>query len=338
MQDASTEPALKKGRASIPVLKLNSGHDMPMVGLGTWKSKTGEVRRAVESAIESGYTHIDCAAVYGNEAEVGEAFAAAIGNTIQREDLFVVSKLWNNAHKKENVRAGCEKTLSDLGLKYLDLYLMHWPHAFAPGGALIPKREDGTVMYDEDTDPGETWAAMEDLVDAGLVRSIGISNFNARQVKALAATWRIKPAMNQVERHPYFDQNQLKSVCDAEGIPMTAYCPLGSADNPSRKADDPVLLEDKVLAEVGARHGKTGAQVALRWQIDSGVVVIPKSVSPARIKQNLDILDFKLTEADMAAIKAINRDWRCNVPTAIVDGKAVPRDAAHKHYPFNDPF
>lgn len=311
---------------------------MPMVGLGTWKSKPGEVKAAVEAAIDAGYRHIDCAAIYGNEVEVGAALQEKIKGGIKREDLFIVSKLWNNAHKKELVQAACEKTLKDLGLTYLDLYLIHWPHAFQSGGALIPKREDGTVMYDEETEPTETWSAMEELVKAGLVRSIGISNFNAAQVKAITAMCKTKPAMNQVERHPYFDQTKLKEVCDKEGIPLTAYCPLGSADNPARRPDWPVLLEDKVLAEIGAKYNKTAAQVAIRWQVDSGVVVVPKSVNPSRIAANLDVFDFSLSTEDMAAIAAINRNWRCNEPAVMIDGEMKVRDAGHKHYPFNDPF
>eukprot|EP00440_Ansanella_granifera_P074748 gb/GFBE01081118.1/.p1 GENE.gb/GFBE01081118.1/~~gb/GFBE01081118.1/.p1 ORF type:complete len:336 (+),score=116.77 gb/GFBE01081118.1/:1-1008(+) len=332
------EPAAKMAKTEQPMLTLSSGHKMPMIGLGTWKSKPGEVKAAVEAAIDAGYRHIDCAAIYGNEVEVGEAFKAKFGSTVPREEVFVTSKLWNTAHKKENVKAACEKTLKDLGLTYLDLYLVHWPHAFQAGDVMLPKKEDGSIAYDEETEPSETWAAMEELVAAGLVKSIGISNFNARQVKDIMGMCKIKPAMNQVERHPYFDQNRLMKVCSEFGIPLTAYCPLGSGDNPSRKPDDPVLLEDKVLAEIGAQYGKSAAQVAIRWQVDSGVVVVPKSVNPARIAQNLDVLDFKLSKEDMDAIAAINRDWRCNVPSIVVDGVMKARDAGHKHYPFNDPF
>lgn len=323
---------------AMPRVTLSSGHSMPIVGLGTWKSKPGEVRAAVEAAIDCGYRHIDCAAIYGNEKEVGEALTTKLGGGLERGDIFIVSKLWNNAHRKDDVRPACEKTLADLGLDYLDLYLIHWPHAFAPGGAMIPRNEDGTVMYDEETEFTETWEAMEALVDAGLVRSIGISNFNAAQVRAVTAMCRIRPAMNQVECHPYFSQARLKEVCAGEGIPLTAYCPLGSADNPSRKPDDPWLLEDKVLADVGAKHGKSAAQVAIRWQMQRGVVVIPKSVNPARIAANLDVCDFELTDEDMAAVDGLDRDWRCNVPSVQVDGEFKPRDAAHRHYPFNDPF
>jgi len=332
------EPLTKKAKREVAELKLNSGYSMPMVGLGTWKSKPGEVKAAVESAIDAGYRHIDCARIYGNEPEVGAALQEKMKGGVMRENLFIVSKLWNNAHRKEHVRPACEKTLKDLGLKYLDLYLIHWPHGFQPGDALIPKREDGSVIFDEDVDPTETWAAMEELVDAGLVRSIGISNFNARQVRSILAMCRIKPAMNQVERHPYFDQARLKQLSDEEGIPLSAYCPLGSGDNPSRLPDDPKLLEDKVLAEIAAKYNKTPAQVAIRWQIDTGVVVLPKSVNPSRIASNIDVFDFKLSAEDMVAIGALNREWRCNVPSIMVGGKRVSRDAAHKHFPFNDEF
>lgn len=323
----------------VPALRLSSGYDMPMIGLGTWKSKPGEVKAAVEAAIDAGYRHIDCAAIYGNETEVGAALKTKIDSgLVKREDLFIVSKLWNNAHKTENVKPACEKTLADLGLTYLDLYLIHWPHAFQPGGAMIPKNEDGTVQYDEETPFTDTWAAMETLVKAGLVRSIGISNFNSKQVKAVCGMCEIKPAMNQVERHPYFDQALLMKACADEGIPLTAYCPLCSADNPFRKPGDPKLLEEKVLAEIGAKYNKTAAQVALRWEVDTGVVVIPKSVTPARIAQNLDICDFKLSQEDLEKIATINRNWRCNEPVIQIGEDFVPRDAKHKDYPFNEPF
>lgn len=233
------------------------------------------------------------------------------------------------------MKPACEKTLNDLGLKCLDLYLMHWPHAFQGGGPLIPKDDAGNVLYDLETHFTETYAAMEELVDAGLVKSIGISNFNASQVKEICAMCRIRPVLNQVERHPYFDQNQLLEACAAEGIKLTAYCPLGSADNPGRKPTDPVLLEDKTLASIGEKYGKSAAQVAIRWQIQCDVSVVPKSVNPARIAQNLDVLDFELSKEDMEAIKGINRNWRCNEPAMVKDGKTVPRDAAHPLYPFN---
>lgn len=335
---ASGEVASKRQKTGAPTLKLSSGFEMPMIGLGTWKSKPGEVKAAVEAAIDAGYRHIDCAAIYGNEAEVGEGLKAKFDAGVKREDVFVVSKLWNNAHKKDDVRPACEKTLKDLGLTYLDLYLIHWPHGFQSGGPLMPKREDGSVIYDEDADYVETWVAMEELVKACLVRSIGISNFNAAQVQRVLDACTIKPAMNQVEMHPYFDQSRLKEVCEKSGISLTAYCPLGSGDNPFRTVSDPVLLQDKVLEGVGAKYKKSAAQVALRWQLQRGVVVIPKSVSPARIAENLDILDFELTTEDMQAIAGINRDWRCNVPAIMIDGKPKPRDASHKHYPFNDAF
>jgi diketogulonate reductase-like aldo/keto reductase len=218
----------------------------------------------------------------------------------------------------------------------LDLYLIHWPHAFAAGDVKIPKREDGSVIYDEDADYVDTWAAMEELVGAGLVRSIGVSNFNASQVSRVLAVCKLRPAMNQVESHPYFDQRRLLEFCGKEGIPLTAYCPLGSGDNPFRTDSDPVLLNDETLQAIGAKYGKSAAQVAIRWQMQRGVVVIPKSVSPARIAQNFDVMNFELSSEDMQAIGALNRDWRCNVPAVFVDGKPVPRDAKHRHYPFND--
>lgn len=333
------EADAKKLKGPVPSMRLSSGFSMPMVGLGTWKStKPGEARDAVEAAIDAGYRHIDCALVYGNEVEVGQALKKKMDGGIKREDLFIVGKLFNNSHKRECVQPACEKSLADLGLQYLDLYLIHWPHAFQSGGACLPKRDDGTVIYDEETHFTETWSAMEKLVAAGLVKSIGISNFNASQVKEITRTCKIKPAMNQVERHPYFDQARLLNACLEEGIPLTAYCPLGSGDNPCRKEGDPKLLEDEVLVQIGKKYGKSAAQVAIRWQIDCGVAVVPKSSNPGRIVQNFDVCDFQLTSEDRDAIAAINRDWRCNEPTITIDGVAKPRDASHKLYPFNEPF
>merc|ERR1712118_426712 len=166
--------------------------------------------------------------------------------------------------------------------------------------------------------------------------SIGISNFNSKQVKEVCSMCKIRPAMNQVERHPYFDQSRLKQACAEEGIPLTAYCPLGSGDNPFRQPTDPVLLNDEVLAEIGKKYNRTGAQIALRWEVDTNVVVIPKSVSSSRIAQNLDICDFKLDQEDLEKIAKINRDWRCNEPVIKVGDEMKRRDAGHKYYPFNE--
>merc|ERR1712059_153006 len=196
---------------------------------GTWKSAPGQVTEAVEHALKSGYRHIDCAAVYGNEAEVGAGIRAS---GVAREDIFVTSKLWNTKHHPEDVEAACRKTLADLGLNYLDLYLIHWPVAFERGDVAFPKNEDGSLRYDIETHPTTTWLAMEKLVEKGLVRTIGLSNFNSEQITDILKKGSIKPVTNQVECHPYLTQAKLLEFCKERDITLTAYSPLGSPDRP----------------------------------------------------------------------------------------------------------
>eukprot|EP00911_Craspedida_sp_UC1_P002732 UC1_evm2s2005 len=284
-------------------VKLHTGAEMPLVGLGTWKSKPGQVEAAVEAALEAGYRHIDCAACYGNEKEVGTAFSKVFGKeggAIKREDVFVTSKLWNSDHHPDDVEGACKQTLADLGLEYLDLYLVHWPHAFARGLGKFPKREDGSVIYDFDIPLLDTWHAMEKLVEAGLVKAIGLSNYNSEQIKEIVTGAKsVKPAVLQVESHPYFTQDPLIAAARENGLVVTAYSPLGSPDRPWAKPGEPSLLEDPAIAAIGAKYGKTAAHVALRFQVQRGVIVIPKSVTPSRIVANLQIHDFELSEEDM---------------------------------------
>ncbi|KAJ0019359.1 hypothetical protein NQD34_006928 [Periophthalmus magnuspinnatus] len=318
---------------------LSTGHQMPMVGLGTWKSAPGEVKQAVLTALDCGYRHIDCAAAYGNEQEVGEALALWIGpdKVLHREEIFVTSKLWNTKHEPEDVEAACKITLNDLGLSYLDLYLMHWPMAFQRGKELIPRRDDGSVCY-SDTHYRETWKAMESLVDKGLVKAIGLSNFNARQIDDIFSIAKYKPVVNQVEVHPYLSQQALISHCRSLGVRVTAYSPLGSGDRPWASPDEPTLLEDSRLRAIALRYGKSSAQIILRWHIQRGVTCIPKSVTPLRIQQNLQVFDFTLSQEDMALIYSFNRDERFIVPTTDRGGKRVWRDAEHPHFPFHDSY
>nr|AQS22603.1 alcohol dehydrogenase [Pseudodiaptomus poplesia] len=316
--------------ASVPSVTFSNNLTMPIVGLGTWKSKPGEVQTAVETAIKAGYRHIDCAAVYGNEQEVGEGIR---NGGVDRAELFITSKLWNTKHHPEDVEGACRQTLKDLGLDYLDLYLIHWPTAFERGDDKFPKNEDGTVRFAM-IPPMETWLAMEKLVEKGLVRSVGLSNFNSEQIAEILAKGKIKPATNQVECHPHFGQHNLIQFCKERNIVITAYSPLGSPDRPWAKPDDPQLLDDPKIKEMAAKYGKSPAQVVLRWQTQRGVVVIPKSVNKDRIAQNLDLFNFTLSEDDVKVINAFDHNTRLIVP--VLDGK--PRDAAHPHYPFNIPF
>jgi len=311
---------------------------MPLLGLGTWKSKPGEVAEAVKVALELGYRHIDAAAVYGNQTEIGEAFRTMFAKGLTREEIFVTSKLWNTCHRKEDVMPALKQTLKDLGLDYLDLYLIHWPHGFKPGSEPFPKDAEGKIIYDTETHFTETWAALEECYDAGLVRALGLSNFNSQQIDAIFAMAKVKPAVLQIESHPYFQQKKLIAHATARGLTITAYSPLGSPDRPWAKPGEPTLLEDPNLLAIGQKYGKSPAQVCIRFQIQRGVVVIPKSVTPSRIQSNLGVFDFELSPEDMETLATYDRGWRCCVPCIVVNGQSVPRDMAHPLFPFNIEF
>ncbi|KAJ3013017.1 hypothetical protein HKX48_005969 [Thoreauomyces humboldtii] len=280
---------------ATPTIKLNTGADMPQVGLGTWQSEPGEVGQAVIAAIDAGYTHIDGAYCYQNEKEVGAALKTVFeGGKIKRENLFYTSKLWNTFHRTDKVAEGLNKTLSDLGLEYLDLYLIHWPYSFEPGNDLFPK-EDGKIKLDK-TDITETWKEMEKLVDAGKVKAIGISNFDIAATKHLLANCRIRPAVNQIELHPYLPQGKLIEYLKSENIAATAYSPLGSGQEPS-------LIKDEVIAKIAKAHGKDAGQILVSWAVQRGTIVLPKSVKPSRIQSNLQIV--KLSDEEFAEINAL---------------------------------
>jgi len=313
----------------VPNVKLNNGLEIPILGLGTWKSAPGVVAQAVKDAIDLGYRHFDCAFVYQNEKEVGDGLKAKIDEgVVKREDLWVTSKLWNVYHRPDLVKPALEKTLKDLGLKYLDLYLIHWPHGAKEGDELFPADSTGQALP-SDADYVDTWKAMEELVKLGLTRSIGISNFNSQQIDRVLEVATIKPVTNQVEVHPYLPQNKLAKFCADRGIVLTAYSPLGSPDRPWAKPDDPSLLEEPKVKSVAAKYKKTPAQVLIRYQIDKGNVVIPKSANKSRIAENLNVFDFQLTKEDLTEIDSLD----CN-------GRVVPElhYNKHKHYPFDIEF
>ena len=292
-----------------------NGDRMPLLGLGTWKSAPGEVGAAVREAIRLGYRHIDCASVYANEPEVGEAIRSAIeAGEVRREELWITSKLWSNAHGRDNVDAALRRTLGDLGLEWLDLYLIHWPVPIKPGVAFPSSGSD--LLPPAQVPLGSTWEGMEAALEAGLTRHIGVSNFSSRKLHDLLAHGRIRPEVNQVERHPLLQQPALVADCAAAGVHITAYSPLGSQDRPAalKGADEPVLLENPVIGAIAAEHGCSPAQVLIAWHLQSGISTIPTSVSPARLRENLAAAAIELTATDRERIAGLDQHLR------LVDG------------------
>ncbi|MEB3353582.1 MAG: aldo/keto reductase [Cyanobacteriota bacterium] len=292
-----------------------NGDRMPLLGLGTWKSAPGEVGAAVREAIRLGYRHIDCASVYANEPEVGEAIRGAIAaGEVTREELWITSKLWCNAHGQANVEPALRRTLADLGLECLDLYLIHWPVPIRPGVAFPASGDD--LLPPEAVPLEDTWLGMEAALELGLTRHIGVSNFSSRKLHQLLATARLRPEVNQVERHPLLQQPELLADCAAQGVHVTAYSPLGSRDRPPalRDADEPVLLENPVIGAIAAEHGCSPAQVLIAWHLQSGISTIPKSVSPVRLQENLEAASIALTPRDLEAIAGLDQHRR------LVDG------------------
>ena len=288
-------------------IKLNNGYLIPTIGLGTWKSEPGKVGEAVKYAIlEAGYKHIDGAVNYLNEEEIGLAYEEVF-KSVKREDIFITSKLWNTAHDRAHVEEACSKTLKDLHLDYLDLYLIHWGIAFKSGSEMKPEDQDGKMIL-ENISIAETWAAMENLVTLGLVKSIGVANFSTMMLHDLLTYAKIKPVNNQIELHPYNSQKELISYCNERDIVVTAYSPLGGNDRGS--TNGPRLFGDEAIKELSSKYNRSPSQILLNWAISRGTVAIPKSVTPQRIKENIQVYDFELSGEDIAKIDMLNKNVR----------------------------
>jgi 2,5-diketo-D-gluconate reductase A len=264
----------------VPDLMLNNGRSIPQFGFGVFQVKPADTVEAVTTALQTGYRHIDTAEMYGNEKEVGEA---VVKSGLDRSEVFVTSKLSNDAHLPDDARAAFDASLKALGFDYVDLFLIHWP---------LPTRYDGDFL--------STWRTLEEFYRDGRARSIGVSNFQPHHIRRLHAEAEIPPAVNQIEVHPYLTQDDVRGFCAEHQIAIEGWSPIAQGD----------VLEDPTIKEIAERAGKTPAQVVLRWHIERGDIIFPKSVTPARVRENFAIFDFELSGADVEAISALNKNER----------------------------
>lgn len=306
--DAVIDPAM------IPRRELYTGASLPAIGLGTFGSDhvtPAQVAEAVRGAAKAGYRHFDCASVYGNEAEIGAALGELIAGGIKREDLWITSKLWNDKHSERDVVASCKKSIGDLRLEYLDLYLVHWPFPnFHPPGCDVSSRSADAKPYIHENYM-KTWRKMEELVDLGLVRHIGTSNMTVPKLKLLLRDARVKPAVNEMELHPHFQQPELFDFVVDNGIQAVGYCPIGSPGRPERDrtAKDTAPTDDPAIVEIAQRHRIHPAVVCIKWAVQRGQVPIPFSINNYRA--NLaGLVSEPLSDEQMQQIGAIDRNCR----------------------------
>ncbi|VDB91330.1 unnamed protein product [Peniophora sp. CBMAI 1063] len=290
-------------------IELNNGVRIPQIGLGTWLAQPGEVEAAVQWAVEAGYRHIDCARIYHNQEEVGAALKKVIPEVCKREDIFITSKLWNNSHAPEDVEPALDECLEQLGLDYLDLFLIHWPVAYRPGPELSPKRNDGRPDIVYDLALADTWRAMTALVKTGKVRAVGVSNFTVEQIKGIVEATGVVPQMNQVEAHPLLPQDDLVKYCEEKNIHITAYSPLGN-----NFVGEPMIIDYPAVKEVAAKHNASAAQAVIAWGAHRGYIVIPKSVHKGRIEENFQQIELSGDDYQRVGSIGVNRHRRFNIP------------------------
>lgn len=306
-------------------IELRTGDRLPVIGLGMWKVPNEACAQLVQDAAAAGYRHFDCACDYGNEKETGEGLRQVVSRGVcGREDLWVTSKLWNTFHRQEHVELACKKSLVDLQLEYLDLYLIHFPIAqryvpieqrYPPEWFYDPDAAEPKIEFDK-VPIAETWAAMEKLRSAGLVKNIGVCNFGTSLLRDLLSYANEPPAVLQVESHPYLTQERLLRFCRQHDIAYTAFSPLGAQSyhqlGMADRSDS--LLEHPQIETIAAAHQKTPAQVLLRWGVQRGTAVIPKTSKQERLAENFAIFDFELSADQMTTISSLNQNHRYNDP------------------------
>ncbi|CAM2703851.1 unnamed protein product [Rotaria socialis] len=297
-------------------LTLNDKQTMPQLGLGTWRSEPEKVQNIVRDAIlHCNYRLIDAAWVYQNEDEVGNGIHAAIEQSqgkIKREDIFVTTKLWNQHHTTEDVEWALRDSLKKLRLDYVDLFLIHWPVAFKnmTENLWSQSEDEKTRYFAENVTLVDTWKAMEKLVDLKLTRSIGVSNFNPSEIDEILKIARIKPSVNQIELHPYFNQHELREYCAHHNIAITSYCPLSNLKRENERAEDVSALYNAVIQEIAQSKHKTTAQIIIRWHLQNGLSVIPKTVTQERLIENSGVFDFVLSDHEMREIDHLTQTNR----------------------------
>jgi alcohol dehydrogenase (NADP+) len=295
----------------MKTLYFDNNDTMHAIGLGTWKATGDEVKNAVKEALEAGFRHVDTAAIYGNEEEIGEALAEvfAEGN-IGREEIFITTKLWNDAHKKTDVSAALQESLRKLKMDYLDLYLIHWPVALKPGVGL-PSSQDDFVSLKE-APIIDTWREMEVAKMSGYARHIGVSNFSKKKLEDLVSKANIRPEVNQVEMHPLLQQNELLDYCNKQNIKITAYSPLGSGDRPPefKSEGEPNLMDISEIKTIAEKHNASPAQILIGWHTQRNTSVIPKSTTIGHIEANFAAANVLLDNEDMETIAGMDENYR----------------------------